>query len=74
MSIIELFMWPISVAILILLVPFEIENPQGFAASWGIENGWISKSFIEKFSLFTKYFLSIIEVSIPKLLKVSSLI
>ena len=42
--------WPISVAILIFLLSFKMLNPQGFAASWGIANGFIFKSFISKFS------------------------
>ena len=39
-----------SVAILIFLSSFQILNPQGLAASWGIEKGLISKSPIENLS------------------------
>ena len=48
-----------SVAILIFLSPFKMLNPQGFAASCGIENDFISKSLIENLSFTSNVYPSI---------------
>ena len=45
---------PKSVAILIVLLPLKMLNPQGFAASWGVEKGNIFKSFNSKDELFSE--------------------
>ena len=52
-------MWPISVAILIWCLSLIMLYPQGFAASWGMLKGKISKSLSTARYTFAKVWASI---------------